>query len=1144
MSLSPGNYGLLRNARQYLAQRLGPRGGMIVINPAAFDQLNIHSIRRLNDKILGVFPRIYGAGTKLYIGEGTAAAAVGFSGNPLSLMPYRPDQSPEAWMYVGDSSKMVKVRSDGLVHTVGFAPPLGAPVVEFGPDVFLAISNFGAVGSWTNGGTAGSLSEVARVNTTITAIVYDMGTLGFACVAPASIVGFGVGQLVTINTGGGTAEQVLVSEVRTGIGAATIGSIIYDTGATGLCTIQPNQSTVTGSNRGLGAIQVGPVGPARRIPRATSKGIPHTNFQPAVPRGLPTPSLPANEFRRRIPSARPLGIQPDAMVLINSGGGNQEYVRVLSVSVGPNNSASFRCSTVNTHVAGEPLIGVSAFRAYLANTHAAAETLKDGSIASAIGAGTGTISLVSPFNLTTAPPNAIQETDNISISIFMDHPEYLTEAKIFFDVDPTTNNFTQNYFYAALRQADTQQAVSSNQTALAAKQQAITKGLSNDFGWGSGGSVLLKDGPTAIYGGTDELGNVRTGGSSTFSPGGTVATSKQAATGGSQWTQFTFKVSDLVRVGSNLAQTLANVAAIRIQIQATALQNVQIGDLWIGGTYGPDIGATGSPYFYRDTAFSSLTGVESLAGPPTRSGIEPKNQQVAVFPQPYPNANADKRRIYRWGGTLPQWTYVGVCPNDDSPEFLDDLSDTDIAVNPGLEVDQFQPFPTVDLPRSGICNTVGTKVIRVSGDVFNMQWYPGSQININGIFYSLYSQPLANGTLEIVENAGTQSGVPFFLTQPTILGVPLPSFWGPYAEGSASFFFACGDFYQPGTLFLTNGNNPDGASDTLQIECTSPSEPLINGCMFGTTPFVWSSGRLFLLQPNLGSTVTSPTLLDPNAAQLFIPDPVPGSKGLFAPWAFSVGTMIHYLSGDGIYQSNGSGSDSITEEDLYLLFPHDGQPAQAVTVGTITINPPNMSLSSKLRLAEIDGFVYFDFVDINGTQRTLVYNIITKVWAVDDYTPTVGVHYQDEGQGVHAMILGGTNGIAYISGGPTDGTGFPFPCEMRMPQLSELPGGYEVPIDAFLGLQSSQNGNISLVVNVDGADNLITVPVTTNYERLYQRLSAVKGKILAFGLAAPFGFTLFQRDCQVRCGNWGRADAAPPTNPFSDLRRAQSSKIQ
>jgi hypothetical protein len=314
--------------------------------------------------------------------------------------------------------------------------------------------------------------------------------------------------------------------------------------------------------------------------------------------------------------------------------------------------------------------------------------------------------------------------------------------------------------------------------------------------------------------------------------------------------------------------------------------------------------------------------------------------------------------------------------------------------------------------------------------------------------------------------------------------------------------------------------------------------------MFDGTPFVWSCSRFFRLFPNLGSTVTTPTLLDPNAAQLFIPQDIGGGKGLFAPWAFCVGTRISYLAEDGIQQSDGSSSASITDEDLYLLFPHDGQPAQPVTVGTITVYPPNMTLTSRLRLAEVDGFVYFDFVDVNGTQRSLVYNIITKVWSVDDYTPTVGIHYEDEGTSVHAMILGGTNGIAYISGGNTDGTGLPFPCEMRMPQLSELPGGYEVPIDGFLGLQSSQAGNISLVVNVDGADNLITVPVTTSYARIYQRLSAVKGKILAFGLAAPFAFSLFQRDCQFACGSWGRSAQADPINPFSDLRRAQSPKIQ
>src|SRR5271156_4641954 len=524
MGLSPGNYGFLRNARQYLNQRLAARGGMTAISTVPFDQLNIHSIKRLNDLTAGsgfvTSIRVYGAGTELYLGEGTAAIDNGYTGSPLSLMAYQPDQSPQTWMYVANRFKMRKLNLTGNLRSVGIQPPLAAPTVSFGPDVYQIISNFPSTTGWVAAGNAGTLSSVARINTTIVQILYDAGTTGFASVAPASLAAFGQGAIITVNTGGGTVETVIASLIRQSFGTSTIQSIIYDAGGTGLCTIQMAAATVAASNVGLtrdlmhNTLKF-------RSPGSTIKTTqlivqPENRPVPITPPGIPGGGGGGSGGGTRTPSTQAVGLQPDAMVEINPGGGTQEYVHVLSVSAGPNGSASFRCFTANAHFSGETVNGIPSFRAWLNNTHAAAETLTDESIASAISAGTGTISQTIALNLTTAPPNAIQETDNIHISVLMDHPEYLSELKIMFDVDPSTNNFTQNYFYAALRQSDTQQAVSSNQTALAARTQAITKSIAVSVGKGAG-PVPVKVGPT-----TWDVGPIY----SPYSPGGGIGNSK------------------------------------------------------------------------------------------------------------------------------------------------------------------------------------------------------------------------------------------------------------------------------------------------------------------------------------------------------------------------------------------------------------------------------------------------------------------------------------------------------------------------------------------------------------------------------------------------------------------------------------------
>lgn len=1107
---------------------------MLVISATAFDQLLVHSIRRLNDSTQGSAKRVYGAGTKLYLGEGTASVDSGYSGNPLALLPFRPDQSPQPWMYVADSLRMRKVRIDDTLHTIGIEPPLAAPTVAFGPDVFQSISSFAAVGSWGNAGTAGALSSVSRTNGTIGQILYDSGTTGFACATSSNFVNFQKGMLLLVNSGGGTQETVVVNDIFQPFSNTTIGSIVYDSGTTGLCTIQPAVATVAGSNRGPSPHIVTPlpVPPAPQNP--FDRRHPGTAGRGSRP---PLPTPPQTIGGQRAQSTLAVGLQPNALLLLNSGGGNQEYVRVISVSVGKDGQASFRCSTVGTHVAAETITGVGSFRAFFANNHAAAETITDNVFQSSVTAGTGTISLTAAFNISAAGGRPVQEDDVIHVSMRFDHPEFLTEARIMFDVDASTNDFAHNYFYFALRQSDIQQAVLSNQTNLLARQQAITRTVSELYQRRQRisrmGPMLLDD--------PNDLG-LPNSGDPRFQAGGSVGTSVQAKTGASQWTEFSFKVSDLIRVGADVSRGLANVAAIRFQFQVSSTTVVNVGDLWIGGTYGPDIGITGSPIFYRFRGRSKLTGAKSLAGPPTRLPIEPHRQRVVVTGAIHPNSSCDTIDVFRWGSTLPQWTYVGSTPNAANWQFSDDFSDTDIANNPLLDTDVFQPFPTIDLPRSGVCNVTGTKVTRVSGDTFNTAWYPGTQININGVYYTLYSQPLANGTLEIVESGNSQTNVPFFINQATLLGQNMPAFWGPYAEGTAAFAFGCGDTFQPGVLFLTRGNDLDSAPDTLQIEVTSPSEPLVNGCMYGSTSYVWSSERLFVLTPNLGSSVISPGALDPSLLQLFIPYPVPGSKGLFAQWGFCVGRAMYYRSKDGIEASDGSGSESITDEDLYLLFGHDGQPGQKVTIGSVTFFPPDDTKLNNQRLSCIDKHLYFDYIDTNGTQRTMVYSEIAKVWGVDDYTPTVLTHYADEGQGQHAMVMGGSNGKAYTSSGIVDGDLNPFPCEARMPQLSELTGGYTTPYDGFLGLQGSQQGSISLVVNVDGVDNLVSVPVGTAYAKAYIRPGPLKGKILAFALVSTFPFTAFLRDHEFRVGRWGRQSEMDKINPFSSTRRAAAPK--
>ena len=149
----------------------------------------VHSLSRLNDATPNGppsgFAYVAGAGNQLYLNA--TSVATGFSGNPLSIIPFRPNQSVQVWDYIGDSAAqgsvilstvylvttgphagmtvnftsngMCKVRSNGLVYKSGIKEPQLAPVVSTQKSVV----PFGGIGSllattipWTNYNTANS----------------------------------------------------------------------------------------------------------------------------------------------------------------------------------------------------------------------------------------------------------------------------------------------------------------------------------------------------------------------------------------------------------------------------------------------------------------------------------------------------------------------------------------------------------------------------------------------------------------------------------------------------------------------------------------------------------------------------------------------------------------------------------------------------------------------------------------------------------------------------------------------------------------------------------------------------------------------------------------------------------------------------
>jgi len=219
-------YALLKNVRAYQTGRLEARKGLSLIGTV---NGAVHSIRRLNVPRTGAWTRVIGSGENLSIGQGPFTQVdTGYSGNPLALVPYRPSQSPDPWMYVMDSNKHIKVNVDGTLHSVGLPPPTLPPVIGRGgaagtfvfKEVFPAVMD---AAGWASGPAfVGDMSGGKHTVTNIQAITYDSGTTGWCTIQPGVMTGIVRNMLLYLYSNDlGSEEDVVVTAISNGFPTST-----------------------------------------------------------------------------------------------------------------------------------------------------------------------------------------------------------------------------------------------------------------------------------------------------------------------------------------------------------------------------------------------------------------------------------------------------------------------------------------------------------------------------------------------------------------------------------------------------------------------------------------------------------------------------------------------------------------------------------------------------------------------------------------------------------------------------------------------------------------------------------------------------------------------------------------------------------
>lgn len=198
----------------------------------------VHSIRKLIDKASGNSNYIIGAGEKLFSGNVSPLNEIanGFSGRPLSIVNFRPEEAIETYAYISDENKMLKLSANDVLAGIGLdAPtkPVGYTFEGTARKVLDAITA-ATEPTWTV--TNGAKSVITRINTTISQVIADGVLPNFVSIIPTTFnSAIQPGAILTIDSNDEYVESVIPTGLAAGV--TTIAGISYEAGTSGICHI-------------------------------------------------------------------------------------------------------------------------------------------------------------------------------------------------------------------------------------------------------------------------------------------------------------------------------------------------------------------------------------------------------------------------------------------------------------------------------------------------------------------------------------------------------------------------------------------------------------------------------------------------------------------------------------------------------------------------------------------------------------------------------------------------------------------------------------------------------------------------------------------------------------------------------------------
>ena len=238
--LTPEWFQVLQNVRSYRLGEWRQRPGFLLIAslPEAFEILHL---ARINDNTTNTFRRLAAnSAGNVYFDNALHNVYTlqdsGYQAGGYSSVISRPDRSPLPFLFLASAARQGKFSTVGDRTEWGLvAPTVPITSIELFGKVAQTIDDCESAAGFT--GTGGAVTAQTRVGAVaISQILYFQGPPGFVSVAPATMSeNFQEGMFITFSV---NPETTIIESVFPALPSTTIGSISYDSGASGPCCIQ------------------------------------------------------------------------------------------------------------------------------------------------------------------------------------------------------------------------------------------------------------------------------------------------------------------------------------------------------------------------------------------------------------------------------------------------------------------------------------------------------------------------------------------------------------------------------------------------------------------------------------------------------------------------------------------------------------------------------------------------------------------------------------------------------------------------------------------------------------------------------------------------------------------------------------------